>query len=137
MDQEKSILAENGIPLLEGLPTTSILQPMVLLYERTGNKHYLDFAKYIVHQWDVPNKFSPTGLQLIENVLAGVPPIKIDAVHALHAYASMSNFEGLFRIITKVTTRKKYLEAGVKFGNSLRQYERMITGTCSNQEFWC
>ena len=129
-------IAENGIPLLEGLPTTSILQPMVLLYERTGNKHYLDFAKYIVHQWDVPNKFSPTGLQLIENVLAGVPPIKIDAVHALHAYASMSNFEGLLELY-RVTGEKKYLEAGVKFGNSLRQYERMITGTCSNQELWC
>ena len=126
-------IAENGLPLLKGLPSTSILRAIVLLYERTGNKNYLDFAKYIVHQWDVPNKFTHTGLRLIENVLAGVPPIKIDAPKA---FEMMSNFEGVLELY-KVTGEKKYLEVGVKFGNSIRKYECMITGTASNQELWC
>ena len=126
-------IAENGLPLLKGLPSTSILRAIVLLYERTGNKNYLDFAKYIVHQWDIPNKFTHTGLRLIENVLAGVPPIKIDAPKA---FEMMSNFEGVLELY-KVTGERKYIEAGVKFGNSIRKYECMITGTASNQELWC
>ncbi len=126
-------LAENGIPLLKGLASTSILEPIVLLYERSGNKKYLDFVKYIVHQWDVPNKFTPTGLRLVENALANTPPIKIDVPKA---YETMSNFEGLLELY-KVTGIKKYLEAGIKYANSIRKYERMINGSCSNQELWC
>ncbi len=126
-------IAENGIPVLKGLASTSILRAIILLYERTGNKNYLDFAKYIVHQWSVPNKFTPTGLRLIEKALAGVPPIEIDAPKA---FEMMSNFEGVLELY-KVTGEKKYLEAAVKFGNSIRKYERMITGSCSNQELWC
>src|SRR5450759_58954 len=38
-----------------GMPSSSILEPIVLLYRRTGDKRYLDFAKYIVAQWDTPN----------------------------------------------------------------------------------
>ena len=125
-------IAENGIPLLKGLPSSSILLPIVYLYERTGNIHYLDFAKYIVGQWDVPNKFTPTGLRLIENAMAGVPPIKINAPKA---YETMSNFEGLLELY-KVTGDKKYLEAGVKYAESLRKFERMIIGSGSDQELW-
>jgi DUF1680 family protein len=125
-------IAENGIPLLQGLPSTSILRPIVLLYERTGNRRYLNFSKYIVHQWDVPNKFTSTGLRLIENALTGITPIKIDAPKA---YEMMSNFEGLLELY-KVTGEKKYLDAGVKFGESLRKYERLIIGSGSDQELW-
>jgi DUF1680 family protein len=128
-------IAENGIPLLGGLPSTSILQPIVFLYERTGNKNYLDFAKYIVHQWDVPNRFSPKGLHLIKNVLAGVKPIDLDTVNTLHAYTTISNFEGLLELY-KVTGDKKYFESCVKFAESIRKYERMIIGSDSDQEIW-
>ncbi len=126
-------IAENGIPLLKGLASTTILRAITLLYEHKGNKNYLNFAKYIVHQWDVPNKFTPTGLRLVENALDGVPPIKIDAPKA---YEMMDNYEGLLELY-RVTGEKKFLEAGVKFGNSIRKYERMINGSCSNQELWC
>jgi len=126
-------IAENGIPVLQGLASTSILRAIVLLYERTGNKKYLNFAKYIVHQWSVPNKFTPTGLRLIQEALAGVPPIEIGAPKA---FEMMSNFEGVLELY-KATGEKKYLEAALKFGNSIRKYERMITGSCSNQELWC
>ena len=35
-----------------GMPSSSILEPMVFLYRRTGDNRYLDFAKYIVDQWE-------------------------------------------------------------------------------------
>jgi DUF1680 family protein len=126
-------ITENGIPVLQGLASSSILRAIVLLYERTGNVNYLNFAKYIVHLWDVPNKFTPTGLHLIEDALAGVPPVKIAAPKA---FEMMSNFEGVLELY-KATGEKRYMEAAVKFGNSIRKYERMINGSCSNQELWC
>ncbi|MGA7720628.1 MAG: beta-L-arabinofuranosidase domain-containing protein [Ignavibacteriaceae bacterium] len=126
-------LAENGIPVLQGLAPSSILRAIVLLYERTGNKKYLNFSKYIVNQWDVPNKFTSKGLHLIENALAEVPPVKIDAPKA---FEMMSNFEGVLELYT-ATGENRYLNAAVKFGNSIRKYERMINGSCSNQELWC
>lgn len=128
----KANIATNGIPVLRGLPSTSILEPIVMLYERTGNKKYLNFAKYIVHQWSVPNKFTATGLRLIQKALAGVPPIEITPPKA---YEMMSNFEGLLDLY-KVTGKKEYLEAVIKFGNSIRKYERMIIGSGSDQELW-
>ena len=44
------------------------LEPIVYLYNRTGNGKYLDFAKYIVGRWETDK-----GPQLIGKALAGVP----------------------------------------------------------------
>lgn len=127
-------IAENGMPLLKGLPSTTILKAITLLYERTGNENYLDFAKYIVEQWSKPNKFMPTGLQLVENALAQTPPLEMLAMPK--AYEMTENFVGLLELY-RATGEKQYLEAGIRFGNSVRKYERMINGSCSNQELWC
>src|SRR5206468_6239676 len=35
-----------------GMAATSVLEPVVLLYRFTGEKRYLDLAKYIVESWD-------------------------------------------------------------------------------------
>jgi len=35
----------------KGLAASSVLEPVVLLYRRTGNPAYLEYAKYIVGQW--------------------------------------------------------------------------------------
>ena len=53
-----------------GLPSCSMLEVIVKIYERTGNKDYLDFARYIVSQLDEGER-SP---QLISSALAGVLP---------------------------------------------------------------
>ena len=47
---------------LGGLPSMSILKPLVLLYEETGNRKYLDYAAEILSDWDrddgrIPNFF--------------------------------------------------------------------------------
>ncbi len=50
-----------------GMPSSSILEPMVLLYKHTGEARYLDFAKYIAAQWETPD-----GPQLISKALDGL-----------------------------------------------------------------
>jgi len=50
------------------MPSSSILEPMVFLYRRTGDKRYLDFSKYIVEQRETPN-----GPKLISSALSGIP----------------------------------------------------------------
>lgn len=125
-------LTETGIDVLKGLAPSSILESVVLLYQRTGRKQYLDFAENIVASWNVPNKFLPKGLRLVDDALAGVPPRKIGSPKA---YEMMSCFEGLCELY-RVTGESKYLDAVVQFARSIRQNERMITGSASNQELW-
>ena len=126
-------ITETGIDVLKGLAPSSILEPMVLLYRRTGEKKYLDFANTIVADWSVSNKFTPQGLRLVESALASVPPLKMGSPKA---YEMMSCFEGLCELY-RVTGERRYLEAAVKFGQSIRQTERMLIGSGSNQELWC
>lgn len=125
-------LTETGIDVLKGLAPSSILEPVVLLYERTGQKRYLDFAENIVAGWNVPNKWTPQGLRLVDDALAGVPPLKIGSPKA---YEMMSCFEGLCELY-RATGDRKYLDAVTKFAQSIRQNERMIVGSASNQELW-
>lgn len=126
-------LTETGIDVLKGLAPSSILEPLVLLYQRTGQKRYLDLAEDIVARWNEPGKFTPAGLRLVDDALAGIPPLKIGSPKA---YEMMSCFEGLCELY-RATGDRKYLEASVKFAQSIRQSERMVVGSCSNQELWC
>jgi len=114
-------ITATGIDVLKGLAPSSILEPMVLLYRRTGQQKYLDFANAIVADWGVSNKFTPHGLRLVENALAGVPPLKLGSPKA---YEMMSCFEGLCELY-RVTGQRCYRDAAVKFGQSIRQAERM------------
>ena len=59
MDQLLGMLERRGLSLYEtgtggmcGLPSMSLLKPLVLLYEETGNAKYLEFAKKTVPDWD-------------------------------------------------------------------------------------
>ncbi|TAN36784.1 MAG: hypothetical protein EPN23_08230 [Verrucomicrobia bacterium] len=126
-------ITATGIDVLKGLAPSSVLEPMVLLYRRTGQQKYLDFANTIVADWGVSNKFLPHGLRLVDDARAGVPPLKIGAPKA---YEMMSCFEGLCELY-RVTGRRAYLGAAVKFGQSIRKTERMLIGSGSNQELWC
>jgi len=126
-------LSDNGLEVVKGLPASSILEPMARLYQRTGEKRYLDFADNIISNWRKPGKFSDTGPQLIENGLSGTPPSQISS---RKAYEMMSCFEGLCEMY-RVTGNRKYLDAAVNFAQTLRRTEIMIHGSGSNQELWC
>lgn len=57
----------------KGLASCSVLEPIALLYQKTGDKRYLDFAEYIIKSWDTPNKLTPTGLRLVQEAVSGTP----------------------------------------------------------------
>lgn len=129
----KQKLTESGLAFLTGLAPSSILEPVVLVYQRTGQAKYLDFAKYIVSLWSEPNKFTDKGMRLVEDALAGVDPIHISAPKG---YEQMSCFEGLIELY-RVTGYKKYLDAATTFSKNVIAKEIMIVGSGSSGELWC
>ncbi|MBN8217403.1 MAG: glycoside hydrolase family 127 protein [Spirochaetes bacterium] len=74
-DQLLSQLNEQGVDLRDtgtflGMPSASILKPMLLLFERTGNARYLDFCRGIARAWDDPSGRMPN---LLANARSGKP----------------------------------------------------------------
>lgn len=125
-----------------GMAASSILEPMVLLYRRTGEDRYLEFARYIVGAWE-----GPKGPDLVRKALAGVPVFKMfpgpDPTKkgymsggASKAYEMMSCYEGLLELY-RVTGEPSYLEASRKVFESIRDTEITILGSGSSWERWC
>jgi len=115
-----------------GLPASSVLEPVVLLYERTGEKKYLDFAEHIVACWSVPSKRVPAGMRLVEDALAGKKP---DQMCAPKAYEMMSCFEGLCELY-RATGQREYLEASVKLADGIFREESTLVGCGTRGEVW-
>jgi len=121
-----------------GMPSSSILEPVVLLYRRTGEERFLDFAKYIVRQWETPN-----GPQLISKALAGIdvaerfpdPPVWWGWENGQKGYEMMSCYEGLLELY-RVTGEPLYLEAVEKSVQNIIDTEINITGSGSAFECW-
>ena len=96
-----------------GMPSSSVLKPMVLLYRQTGEKRYLDFAKYIVNQWETKD-----GPLLISKALAGVavgdrfphPKSWWTWENGQKSYEMMSCYDGLLELY-RVTGDASYLKS--------------------------
>ncbi|MBE0652832.1 MAG: glycoside hydrolase family 127 protein, partial [Bacteroidales bacterium] len=129
----KQKLTETSLQVLGSMSSTSILEPIVLIYKFSGEKKYLDFAEYLVSLWSEPNEYTDKGMRLIEDALAGVPPVSISSPKG---YEMMSCFEGLCEMY-RVTGNNLYLKAVVKFAESLLEREIMIVGSGSSAELWC
>lgn len=128
----KMSLEEYGPAFHKGGVNFSILEPIVLLYERTGDKSFLNYGQYIVNAWSKPGKHSADGIKIIEHALAGAKPADYDV---RHAYTLMSDFEGLCEMY-RSTGNKKYLDAIIQFAKSVEKNELMIAGTMGNNEMW-
>jgi len=115
-----------------GLPASSVLEPVVLLYERTGEEKYLAFAEHIVACWSAPSKRLPTGMRLVEAALAGKNP---DQMCAPKAYEMMSCFEGLCELY-RATGKREYLEAAVKLADGIFREETTLVGVGTSSEVW-
>jgi DUF1680 family protein len=129
----KKKLTETGLQVLDGLPSCSVLEPVVLIYERSGEKKYLNFARYLVQLWSEPNAYNPKGIRLIEDALVGVDPVLISSTKG---YEMMSCYEGLCELY-RATSDKRLLDAVVRFGESVLKKEIMIVGSGSSGELWC
>ncbi len=125
-DQLIAMLRRTGLRLKDtgtfvGLPSCSILKPVLILYRRTGEKAYLDFALQIADEWENPNGECPN---LIANAGSGKP------LHEWYpgsrtwtkAYEMMSCLDGLLELY-RVTGREKYLRAVEDIQELLVRYE--------------
>ncbi|MDO9339532.1 MAG: glycoside hydrolase family 127 protein [Bacteroidales bacterium] len=114
-----------------GMPSSSILEPMVYLYRRTGDKKYLDFAKYIVEQWETPD-----GPKLISSALADIPVSERfphpstwwSYENGQKAYEMMSCYEGLLELY-RITGEPKYLKAVEMAVSDIIESEINIAGS--------
>ncbi len=121
-----------------GMPSSSILEPMVLLHRATKEPRYRAFADYIVGQWSTPD-----GPQLVEKALAGVPVSQRFALpkqwfgpeNGMKAYEMMSCYEGLLELY-RLTGTPAHLEAVRKSVDDIRANEINLAGSGASVECW-
>ncbi len=126
-------VADTGMKALRGLSSCSILQPIVLLYERTQAARYLSYAEELVDSWSLPSAYNPEGLRLLEQAVPGCIPATIAAPKG---YEIMSCFAGVLDLY-RVTGKTRYLEAVRAYMDAVAEREIMITGSGSSGELWC
>ena len=127
-----------------GLASSSILEPMVLLYRATADKKYLDFCEWIVKSWET----NPVKPDLVNKAIKGVtvfdmfqhPDTKEDLNNYMSyghskAYEMMSCYEGLTELY-RVTGNPVYREAVEKVMASIRDREITVLGSGAMHERW-
>jgi uncharacterized protein len=119
-----------------GMAATSILEPICLLYSRTGNQRYLDFANEIIREWE-----SQDGPQLISKSGADVakrfpkPKNWFGPEQGQKAYEMMSCYEGLLELY-RLTGKVEYRDAVEKTWQNILDTEINIAGSGSGVECW-
>jgi len=112
----------------KGLNSSSVLEPVVRLYNITGDKKYLDFAAYIVHE----------GGTSIANIfeLAYADTIDPYQYPIVKGYEMMSCFEGLLEYY-RATGIEKYRDAVVRLGRRLIDSDVTVIGSsgCTHELF--
>jgi uncharacterized protein len=132
----RASIVKNGA--YRGMASSSVLEPIVLLYNRTGDARYLAFAEWIVAQWETDD-----GPRLISKALAGVPVAErfpqpaqwYTWENGQKAYEMMSCYEGLLELY-RVTGTPEYLTAVTKTWENIRDTEINIAGSGASMECW-
>jgi len=101
----------------EGMAATSILEPMSLLYQYTGEKKYRQFCQYIIHRADA----GPKILTNIEKTRT------VQSVGNKKAYEMMSNYVGLVEN-WRATGYERGLNAAKLAWESITRENLFITG---------
>ena len=119
-----------------GMAASSVLEPISLLYARTHERKYLDFAEEIVRQWETPE-----GPQLISKASVNVaerfpkPQNWYSLEQGQKAYEMMSCYEGLLELY-RLTGKEKYKEAVEKTWQNIKDTEINIAGSGAAVEMW-
>lgn len=127
---------DGKIPITEtsdfwlGMNASSLLEPIVRLYDLTGESRYLDFATYIVNEGAV----SLPEVSLFE--LAAEDRLDPHDYPVVKAYEMMSCFEGLLEYY-RVTGIEKWRRAVVNFARRVRLTEISVIGSsgCTHELF--
>lgn len=119
-----------------GMAASSILEPICLLYGRTGDKKYLDFAEEIVRQWETPDGpqlISKSGIDVSKRF--PIPEKWYSKEQGQKAYEMMSCYEGLLELY-RLTRKEIYREAVEKTWQNIKDTEINIAGSGSARECW-
>src|ERR1043166_3464959 len=108
-----------------GMATTSVLEPMVLLYRLSGEPRYLDFCKYILRAWEQPN-----GPKIISTLLTAK---RVDKVGNGKAYEMLSCLNGALEYY-RTTGERQILEACLNGWRDIVDHRLYITGAASYHE---
>jgi DUF1680 family protein len=121
-----------------GMASASILEPVVYLYKRTGEKRFLDFANYIVEELN-----SEDGPQLITKAIEDSavanrfphPQTWFSRENGHKAYEMMSCYEGLLEMY-KITGNALLLSVVEKTVGHIVREEINVAGSGSAFECW-
>lgn len=130
------------IGMWQGMASSSLLEPMVLLYKYTGDKKYLDYSEWIVSCWAKDNP-KP---DLVSKALAGTYVVDMFAKPKKGAkeymdgglsksYEMMSCYEGLLELY-RITGNEKYKRAAVNAAKAIAEREITVLGSGSIWERW-
>ena len=128
-----------------GFASSSILEPVMWLYRRTGEKKYLDFATYLVKGLTEPED----GPRLVDLALKGISVADRNGYgnkpethggyvmkhNRRKSYEMMSCYQGLLEYY-EVTGQKDLLEASVKTAEDIVKEEINLAGGCASSEIW-
>ncbi len=133
MDQWIEMMHRLGLPLFVtgqpekvGLPSMSILKPLLMLYAETGKKSYLDYAKEMLPDWDRADGACPNFFRNAD---------RADALHTWYpnpsrwakSYEMMSCLDGLLEY-TRLTGDARALETVRKIYDNLLRTELNVLG---------
>ncbi len=110
-----------------GMASGSILEPMIDLYRYTGDQKYLEFAKYILRNWE-----TATGPK-IRSALEKYG--KVTEVGNAKAYEMMSCFVGILKYY-QLTADTQYLNPLLIAWQDIVDNKLYITGTTSAGEYF-
>ena len=128
-----------------GMPSSSVLEPVMWLYNRTHEKRYLDFADFLVRGMTEEEK----GPRLVDLALKGVPvadrngygftAAETNVSHKLHnrlkSYEEISCYQGLLEYY-QAKGGDDLLRATVMTAKEIAADEVNLAGGCSREENW-
>ena len=114
-------LCDTGAAAMNGMPPMSMLKPLLMVYEETGKRKYLDFATEMLPLWDREDGRCPN---FFRNAATG------KALHTWYpepqswakSYEMMSCLDGLLEYY-RVTGERRCLDTVAKIRDLLDRYE--------------
>jgi len=105
-----------------GMASASILQPVLMLYRRTEEQRYLDFAKYIVEATERPD-----GPRIVSTLLENSD---VQKVANAKAYEMLSDIIGMIDL-HRISGDDRLLQAATAAGDDIIRHRLYITGGCT------
>ncbi len=115
--EDKADITKNGTR--HGMSTSTLLESIVMLYQRTKEKKYLDFAEYIVSASEKNPDLHLMGAMLANESVAKPGDGK--------AYQLMANLLGYYRLY-QCTGNQRYLQTVMNGWNQIRSRHVLTTG---------